>query len=161
MALTVHLFSVGNKAPAWVEQGFADYANRLTQDVQLKLIEIAPATSQSPKQLSSAQIEQYQKQEADRIQKKLTKYTCPVVALDFSGHSWSTDQLACQLKTWQQQHQQIVLLIGGANGLHPSLLTDQRWCLSALTFPHMLVRVIIAEQIYRAWSINQGHPYHK
>lgn len=163
MALTIHLLSIGNKPPAWVEQGFADYAARLTQDVQLKLVEIAPAARHSPKQLSDTQIEHYQRQEAENLQQKLAKLNAGVIALDLSGQAWSTPQLAEQLQHWQQQHQHIALLIGGANGLHSSCLqlASQRFSLSKLTFPHMLVRVMVAEQIYRAWSINQGHPYHK
>lgn len=163
MALTIHIFSIGNKPPDWVEQGFADYASRLTQDVQLKLIEIAPAARHSPKQLTDTQIENYQRQEAEHLRQKLSKLQCLVIALDLSGQAWSTTQLAAQLQHWQQHHQSIALLIGGANGLHSSCLqlASQRWCLSKLTFPHMLVRVMVAEQIYRAWTINQGHPYHK
>jgi 23S rRNA (pseudouridine1915-N3)-methyltransferase len=163
MALTIHLFSIGNKPPDWVEQGFTDYASRLTQDVQLKLVEIAPAARHSPKQLTDTQIEQYQRQEAEHLQQKLSKLNAGVVALDLSGQDWSTPQLAEQLHYWQRQHQHMALLIGGANGLHHSCLqwASQRWRLSKLTFPHMLVRVIVAEQLYRAWTINQGHPYHK
>ncbi len=163
MALTIHIFSIGNKPPTWVTQGFADYAARLTQDVQLKLIEIAPAARHSPKQLTDTQIEHYQRQEAEHLQQKLSKINGSMIALDLSGQPWSTPQLAKKLQQWQNQYQQIALLIGGANGLHNSCLqlATQRWCLSKLTFPHMLVRVMVAEQIYRAWSINQGHPYHK
>ncbi|MEM1080716.1 MAG: 23S rRNA (pseudouridine(1915)-N(3))-methyltransferase RlmH, partial [Pseudomonadota bacterium] len=86
-----------------------------------------------------------------------------VVALDSRGKAWSTAQLAQQLERWQMHGQPVHFLIGGANGLDDSILklADQRWSLGPLTLPHMLVRVLLAEQLYRAWTITQGHPYHR
>lgn len=86
-----------------------------------------------------------------------------VVALDLSGKAWSTPELAGQLENWSMDACDVSLLIGGPDGLDPRCLAraDQRWSLSNLTLPHPLVRVLLAEQIYRAWTITQNHPYHK
>ncbi|MFT4674339.1 MAG: 23S rRNA (pseudouridine1915-N3)-methyltransferase, partial [Reinekea sp.] len=86
-----------------------------------------------------------------------------VVALDLHGQAWSTEQLSGQLQHWREQAKDLVILIGGPDGLDPRALAraDQRWSLSNLTLPHPLVRVLLAEQVYRAWSISQNHPYHK
>jgi 23S rRNA (pseudouridine1915-N3)-methyltransferase len=85
------------------------------------------------------------------------------VALDLKGHSWSTEQLAEQAKQWRMDGRNVSLLVGGPDGLDPRALAlaDQKWSLSALTLPHPLVRVLLAEQLYRAWTLIQGHPYHK
>ncbi len=86
-----------------------------------------------------------------------------VVALEVGGKNWSTEQLAEQAENWQMSGQNVSLLVGGPDGLAPECLAqaDQKWSLSGLTLPHPLVRILLAEQIYRAWSIIQGHPYHK
>jgi len=86
-----------------------------------------------------------------------------VIALDVLGKSWSTEQLSGQLDQWLASGQDIVLLVGGPEGLSKACLqrADQKWSLSALTFPHPLVRVILAEQLFRAWSILSNHPYHR
>jgi len=86
-----------------------------------------------------------------------------VIALDVKGHGWSTGQLAGRLKEWMQDGRDISLLVGGPDGLADNCLqaAEQRWSLSPLTLPHPLVRVILAEQLYRAWSVNAGHPYHR
>lgn len=88
---------------------------------------------------------------------------CYVVALDVKGKSWSTEVLASRLQDWMASGRELSLLVGGPDGLSPACLAraDQLWSLSSLTFPHALVRVIIAEQFYRAWTITTGHPYHR
>ncbi len=88
---------------------------------------------------------------------------CHVVALDVKGKAWSTEQLADRLRDWMGAGRNVALLVGGPDGLHRDCLdrADQCWSLSALTYPHALVRVILAEQLYRAWSITVGHPYHR
>ncbi len=88
---------------------------------------------------------------------------CHVVALDVQGKSWSTEALASRLQDWMASGRELALLVGGPDGLSPACLSraDQRWSLSPLTFPHALVRVMIAEQFYRAWTITTGHPYHR
>jgi 23S rRNA (pseudouridine1915-N3)-methyltransferase len=86
-----------------------------------------------------------------------------VIALDVRGDSWDTPRLAQQLDGWMQAGADVAFLIGGADGLSAACLAraQQRWSLSMLTFPHMLVRVVLAEQLYRAWSLLSGHPYHR
>ena len=88
---------------------------------------------------------------------------CLVVALDVQGKAWSTEDLATKLQDWMASGRDLVLLIGGPDGLSPACLerADQRWSLSSLTFPHALVRVLVAEQLYRAWTVTIGHPYHR
>lgn len=86
-----------------------------------------------------------------------------VIALDIKGQLWSTEQLAAHLQKWQQAGKNIDLLIGGPEGLAPACLqaAQEKWSLSPLTFPHFLIKLLISEQIYRAWSILNHHPYHK
>ncbi|GAB4391719.1 MAG: 23S rRNA (pseudouridine(1915)-N(3))-methyltransferase RlmH [Gammaproteobacteria bacterium] len=155
--MKIKLIAVGQRMSAWVTAGYQEYAKRLTADYQLELIEIP-----TKKRLKHTHIEQLKQYEADLIKAKLSAHTLNI-ALDVTGKSLNTAQLAQQFAKWQQQAQDISLIIGGPEGLAPSLLAeaDLRWSLSALTFPHPLVRIILAEQIYRAWSINHNHPYHR
>ncbi|QQD20667.1 23S rRNA (pseudouridine(1915)-N(3))-methyltransferase RlmH [Venatoribacter cucullus] len=155
--MKLRLLAVGHKMPAWVEQGYAEYAKRLPADCALELVEIAPGH-----RAKNTSKEKAMQQEADALRKAIRPQDF-VVALDVKGHAWSTEQLAQQLDGWRMQGGDVALLIGGPDGMTPELLTlaRQRWSLSALTLPHPLVRVLLAEQLYRAWSILQGHPYHK
>jgi len=146
--MRIRLLSIGNKPPAWLKAGFEEYAKRMPASCQLELIEI-PAERNTAK--------------ADA---KLLASIHPdhhVVALDIKGKSWSTEELSTQLSSWLQQGRNMDLLIGGADGLSKACLekASQKWSLSPLTFPHLLVRVIVAEQLYRAHSILQKHPYHR
>lgn len=143
--------------PKWVEQGFNEYAKRLPNDCALELIEIQPGH-----RAKNTSKEKAMQQEALAIQKHLRPQD-HVVALDVLGKSWSTEQLAEQLDDWRMQGGDVALIVGGPDGLTPEVLAlaKQRWSLSNLTLPHPLVRVLLAEQLYRAWSILQGHPYHK
>ncbi len=155
--MKLRLLAVGHKMPAWVEQGYAEYAKRLPADCALELVEIAPGH-----RAKNTSKEKAMQQEAEALRKAIRPQDF-VVALDVKGHAWSTEQLAQQLDGWRMQGGDVALLIGGPDGMTPELLTlaRQRWSLSALTLPHPLVRVLLAEQLYRAWSILQGHPYHK
>ena len=102
---------------------------------------------------------------ADEGQRILAKLSDDewVVALDERGRNWSSPQLAKKLGTWMDSGRNVALLIGGADGLHPDVLAraDQKWSLSAAVYPHALVRVMVAEQLYRAWALRSGHPYHR
>ena len=155
--MKIRLLAVGHKMPSWVEQGMAEYAKRLPSDCALELVEIVPGhrAKNTPK-------EKAMQQEAQTILKALRPQD-HVVALDVLGKSWSTEQLAEQLNGWRMQGGDVALIVGGPDGLTAEVLSlaKQRWSLSALTLPHPLVRVLLAEQLYRAWSILQGHPYHK
>lgn len=155
--MKLRLLAVGHKMPAWVEQGYAEYAKRLPVDCALELVEISPGH-----RAKNTSKEKAMQQEADALRKAIRPQD-HVVALDVKGHSWSTEQLAEQLHGWRMQGGDVALLIGGPDGMTPDILAlaRQRWSLSALTLPHPLVRVLLAEQLYRAWSILQGHPYHK
>jgi 23S rRNA (pseudouridine1915-N3)-methyltransferase len=143
--------------PKWVTEGYQEYAKRLPRECSLVLKEIDPA-----KRNKSAKPQQMMEEEAKRIQAAIPK-GAHVVALDVLGKSWSTETLSENMKDWLQGGQDIALLIGGPDGLSPSCLqlARQRWSLSALTMPHPLVRVLLAEQLYRGWTLIQGHPYHR
>ena len=153
--MLIKLIAVGTKMPAGVETGFAEYSKRLPSDYQIQLIEIP-----SQKRTKSSVIEQVLEIEG---QKLLSAADSPIIALDRLGETVTTEQLAKYLQNWHDDHLNPSLLIGGPEGLSKSCLKRAyfKWSLSALTFPHPLVRVILAEQIYRAWSILNHHPYHR
>lgn len=143
--------------PDWVTLGFDEYSKRLPAGYTLKLTEITPE-----KRTKQADIPRITEKEGEKILAAI-KPGHLVIALDVKGQSWSTEQLATSLKTWHAENQNIDLLVGGPDGLSPRCLQHARikWSLSPLTLPHPLVRILLAEQLYRAWSIIQGHPYHR
>jgi len=155
--MKIKLIAVGHKMPHWVELAFQTYAQRLPKDCQLELIEIN-AAKRSKNQLANKWCEQ----EGLDILKVVTASDW-VIALDVKGASWTTEKLAKQIQNWQGKGCNISLLVGGPDGLSKACLNraNQTWSLSALTFPHPLVRVILAETIYRAWSVTVNHPYHR
>ncbi len=143
--------------PGWVVHAFELYASRMPRECAVQLIEI-PAEKRNKSQAASVCIER----EGGRLLAAIPK-DCWCVALDVTGRSWSTSDLAGYMQDWLQSGRDVALMIGGADGLSQACLqrADMRWSLSALTFPHPMVRVILAEQLYRAWSIIQNHPYHR
>lgn len=155
--MRILLLAVGQKMPAWVEQGYKEYAHRMPQEARLELKEIAPG-----KRGKNADINRIVQDEGQRIKAAIAKNN-RIVVLDVKGKIWSTEQLADRLSDWMQSGQDISLLVGGPEGLSEECrsLADEKWSLSALTFPHPLVRVILAEQLYRAWSVLRNHPYHR
>lgn len=155
--MKLRLLAVGTKMPAWVEHGYQEYAKRLPHDCALELVEIAPGH-----RAKNTSKEKAMQQEAEAL-KKAIRPQDHVVALDVKGKPWSTEQLSSHLSDWRMQGGDVALLIGGPDGMTADVLAlaKQRWSLSNLTLPHPLVRVLMAEQLYRAWSILQGHPYHK
>jgi 23S rRNA (pseudouridine1915-N3)-methyltransferase len=155
--MRIYLIAVGNRMPAWVEQGYREYAGRLTQDCILELIEITPQ-----KRTKSSDLERIRQQEGEALLAAIPK-GCKVIALDLRGKSWSTEQLSTQMESWMQGGQDVALLVGGPEGLSDACIerADQKWSLSPLTLPHPLVRVLVSEQLYRAWSILKHHPYHR
>jgi len=155
--MQIHLLAVGEKMPAWVQDGFSEYAKRLPHACRLTLKEIPPG-----RRGKNADVERAMQEEAERIEAALPQGV-RIVALDVTGKSWSTQRFSMELGAWMQDGRDVALLIGGPDGLHPSILAraEQRWSLSPLTFPHPLVRVVVAEQIYRAWSLLNNHPYHR
>jgi len=155
--LHIQLLCVGNKMPGWVTEGYAEYAKRMPRECELRLKEIAPGQRGKNADIARAIAEEGQKMQ-DAIPAGNR-----VVALDLGGQEWSTPQLAQTLARWLADGRNVSLLVGGPDGLAPACLerADERWRLSALTFPHPLVRVILAEQLYRAFSLLHNHPYHR
>jgi len=155
--MKIRLLAVGQKMPSWVTEGYQEYAKRLPSDCALELVEIAPGHRSK-----SSNKEKAMQQEADALKKALKPQEL-LLALDVKGKPWSTEQLADELRQWRMDGHDVALIIGGPDGIHPELLqmARKRWSLSNLTLPHPLVRVVVAEQIYRAWTLLQGHPYHK
>ena len=143
--------------PSWVEQGYNEYAQRLPAEARLEIKEIAPG-----KRGKNADIKRIIQQEGQRIVASIPKNS-HVVVLDVKGKPWSTEQLSERLDVWMQSGQDITLMIGGPEGLSEEcrLLGREHWSLSPLTFPHPLVRIIVAEQLYRAWTVLKNHPYHR
>ena len=153
----IHLLSVGTRMPKWAELGFQEYARRMPAETALRLVEIA-----SPARARSARAEQRRAMEAELLLAAVPKAAL-VVALDARGKSWSTEQLTEQLGSWRQSGRDVAMLVGGPDGLDATCLeqAELKWSLSALTLPHMLVRVVVAEQLYRASSLLRNHPYHR
>lgn len=143
--------------PAWVEAGYSEYAQRMPPEARLELKEIAAG-----KRGKNADVARILQDEGQRLQTAIPKNT-HIVALDVKGKSFTTEQLASRLGEWMQSGQDIVLLVGGPEGLSVECrdLAHEHWSLSTLTFPHPLVRIIVAEQLYRAWSVLKNHPYHR
>ncbi|NQY26890.1 MAG: 23S rRNA (pseudouridine(1915)-N(3))-methyltransferase RlmH [Piscirickettsiaceae bacterium] len=155
--MKLNLLAVGTKMPSWVTDGYQEYAKRMPRECSLNLHEIAPA-----KRGKSGSESQWMAEEGERILAAIPKEH-HVVALDVKGKPWSTEQLATQLQNWQADGRDVSLIVGGPDGLMDACLqrANQRWSLSALTLPHPLVRIVMAEQLYRAWTITQNHPYHR
>ncbi len=155
--MQIQLITIGNRMPNWVQQGYDDYAKRLPRECELVLKEIAPG-----KRGKNSDISRIIKEEGERLLKAIPSDT-RVVTLDIPGKAWTTPELAEALQRWLQSGQNIALLIGGPEGLSEAAKqrADESWSLSKLTLPHPLVRVIVAEQLYRAWSILHNHPYHR
>ncbi len=154
--MKIRLLTITHKSPAWIEDGYVEYVKRMPQ-ASLELIEIA-AEKRGP----NADIKRITEREGEKML-ALLKPSHHVIALDVKGQLWSTEMLAQHLASWQQAGRNIDLLIGGPEGLAASCLQKaaEQWSLSPLTFPHFLVRLIVAEQLYRAYSILQQHPYHR
>lgn len=146
--------------PAWVQQGYNEYAKRLPREISLEMVEI-PLGNRGQKN-SASLVEKARRKEGEAMLAALAPRD-HVVALDVLGKPWGTEQLSRELENWRMQGDNVSLLIGGPDGLAEDCLSRarQRWSLSPLTLPHPLVRVVLAEQIYRAWTLLAGHPYHK
>lgn len=153
----VTILAVARRAPAWVREGFGEYSKRLPRELKLELIEITPARRGGGRPL-----DQLLEAEAEAIRKSLPKDGL-FIALDEDGDTQSTLQLSVRLGEWLNGGTHVCFIIGGADGLHESIkkLAHEVWSLSSYTLPHALVRVLLAEQIYRAWCILRHHPYHR
>lgn len=155
--MRVHVVAVGERMPAWVSAGFATYAQRLPAHCALHLQEV-PAGKRG----KNADIQRVLDTEGARLL-ALLPATAYVIALERSGRTVTSTEWARLLADWLQHRSDVAFLIGGPEGLAPACLAraDAQWSLSALTLPHALVRVVLAEQIYRAWSQLNGLPYHR
>jgi 23S rRNA (pseudouridine1915-N3)-methyltransferase len=155
MRLTV--IAVGTRMPAWVEQGVAEYSKRLPRELQLCWREI-PLGHRG----KGADPDRARRRESEAVLKAIPEGD-RVIALDVAGRQRSTGALAADLEAWLMSGDSFSLLIGGPDGLGQECLSraEQRWSLGELTLPHPLVRIILAEQLYRAWTITVKHPYHR
>ncbi len=151
------LLAVGSRQPDWINNGFNEYCRRFPPHLSLELREIAAARRN--KSSSDAKNKQ---EEGERLLKTIPHDAC-VIALDERGQSINTRELSEKLSDWLHAGRDVVFMIGGADGLADQCLqrADWRWSLSPLTLPHGLVRVMVAEQLYRAHSLLEGHPYHR
>ena len=155
--LKIDLVAIGTRPPPWVVQGIEQYSSRIKSDCRFQILEIK--TSDRKKKQSVAT---YQEEEARLIGSHLIS-GARVIAMDSRGKIWSTQQFAGKVEVWSQQTNHFQFVIGGPDGLSDAIVSraDETWSLSNLTFPHFLVRVLLAEQIYRALMLNANHPYHK
>ena len=154
--MRVTLCAVGTRPPRWVEQGFTEYSRRLPKDNRLELVEIPAADRRNGRG-----VDRWKEEEADRLLQAAGDR--PRIVLDVGGRSWSTEDLAGRMEDWRMVGLDPVLLVGGPDGLAQRVLdgAEASWSLSALTLPHALVRILVAEQVYRAWTLITGHPYHR
>jgi 23S rRNA (pseudouridine1915-N3)-methyltransferase len=151
------IVAVGQRMPAWVDAAYADYAKRLPPEFALELREVKPEPrSDSRTALAALAIE------AERIRAALPK-RASVVILDERGREVSSQELSTSLQRWRENALPLALVIGGADGLDEGFKSEaaERLRLSSMTLPHGLARVLLVEQLYRAWSILQNHPYHR
>lgn len=158
--MRIRIIAVGTKMPDWVEQGYAEYAKRMPRDVTVEMLELPLAQRGKNTDIATAMAK-----EGEAMLAAIEKGGKgeQVIALDVKGKPWSTEQLAENLASWKMSGFNYCLLIGGPDGLAPECLTlaSVKWSLSPLTLPHPLVRILVIEQLYRACSILQNHPYHK
>lgn len=154
--MNLRLVAAGTKLPSWVNEGYNDYAKRFTPDYKLELIEVPLG------QRAGGDVVRAMQKEGERMLAALSGDPY-VVALQVGGKSMSTEQLAKFLETRAREGQPVAFCIGGPEGLAPAVdaRADLRWSLSALTLPHALARLMVAEALYRAVMVIKGHPYHR
>ncbi|WP_296044408.1 23S rRNA (pseudouridine(1915)-N(3))-methyltransferase RlmH [uncultured Alteromonas sp.] len=155
--MRIQVIAVGNKMPDWVSTGTNEFLRRFPADMPVTFTEIPPG-----KRGKNADIKRILQKEGEAMIAAIGK-SDKVVTLEVTGRPWDTPVLARQLDSWKMDGRDVSLLIGGPEGLAPACceLAEQRWSLSPLTLPHPLVRIIVAESLYRAWSVTQNHPYHR
>ena len=151
------LIAVGSKMPALVQSGYDEYARRFPRDLPLELVEVAAG-----KRGKNADIKRILELEGEKMLAAVPRGS-KIVTLEVTGDNWSSPVLAGKLIDWQRDGRDVCLLVGGPEGLAPACIaaSEAKWSLSALTLPHPLVRVVLAESLYRAWSICTNHPYHR
>jgi 23S rRNA (pseudouridine1915-N3)-methyltransferase len=149
--------SVGQRMPSWVCDGWAEYARRMPRELSLELREVPLA-----RRGRNADVPRLRRDEGAALLSSAGS-GARIVALDRGGSAWSTERLAQRVEAWMGEGRDCAFLIGGPDGLDPACLeaADEAWSLGPLTLPHPLVRVVLAEQLYRAWTILRNHPYHR
>ena len=155
--MRIRLISVASRMPRWVEQGYQEYAKRLPPELPLELVEI-PLTTRG----KNADVARLMRREGEQMLAAVQPGE-RIVTLEVNGRAWSTETLAEQLESWRLDARTVNLMVGGPEGLPDEVTarSDQRWSLSPLTLPHPLVPVLLAEQLYRGWTLLAGHPYHR
>jgi 23S rRNA (pseudouridine1915-N3)-methyltransferase len=151
------ILAVGHKMPSWITEGFNEYSKRMPRETKIELVEIKPEPRTTGKS-----VPQIMEAEAQRIQAALPKDVLRIV-LDERGKHWTTRQLTDHMKDWLSGGRDVAFIIGGADGLHETVRSSahQLLALSAMVLPHGMVRVLLAEQLYRAHSLLHNHPYHR
>lgn len=155
--MRLRVVAVGRRMPPWVDAGWDEYARRMPPELPLEITEVPLG-----RRGRNADIERLRRDEGAAVLAAVSDRD-HVVALDGRGSPWSTEKLAARLEHWMQSGQDVSLLVGGPDGLSAECLAaaGERWSLGPLTLPHPLVRVIVAEALYRAWTVTRGHPYHR
>lgn len=155
--MRLSVLAVGTRMPGWVNDGVKEYARRMPRQIQFGIEEISPGLRTARGNVAAAR-----EQEAKQLTRRAATADLRIV-LDEKGAPWTSMQLADQLRDWLQNVPHVALMIGGPDGVTDEIRdrADHLWSLSRLTLPHGLVRVVLAEQIYRAWTIVDGHPYHR
>lgn len=155
--MRLFILAVGHKMPGWIETAFAEYAKRMPPELRIVLKEIKPVDRSGSKTAATAMA-----LERERIEAALPK-SVRIIALDERGKDLTSVGLSQQLELWQQDGRDTAFLIGGADGLDPGLKAKAEGLIriSSMTLPHGVVRVMLAEQLYRAWTITTNHPYHR
>lgn len=154
--MKLRLIAVGQRMPAWVDAGYREYAARMPRELGLELIELplgSKGKSSDPRKAKAAEGAKLLDRSADMHR----------VVLDEQGTEWTSVELGRQLEGWMQGGRDVALLVGGPDGHSAEVqaTAEQRWSLSRMTLPHALVRVLVAEQLYRAWTLIANHPYHR
>lgn len=155
--MRLNIVAIGQRMPSWVTSGWTEYSKRFTRGFSLNLREV-PAIKRNRK----ADIDSIRQREGEALLAAVPPSSY-LVALDELGNQWSTAELATQLTEWMESSRDVTFLIGGPDGLSAACRdrAEMCWSLGKLTLPHPLVRVVLAEQLYRAWTITQNHPYHR
>ena len=155
--MVIHFITVGQKMPKWVQDGYAEYAKRLPKSCALNLVELPMA-----QRGKTGSVAKYKAEEAKRIIAAVPN-GAKLIVLDEHGQQVTTKQLADKVEDWMASGQDVALIVGGPDGLEKELIqqAEWKWGLSKLTMPHPMVRILVAEQIYRAYSVINNHPYHR
>lgn len=155
--MRITILAVGTRMPRWVVEGVDAYQKRLPPHIKLEIEEVPPGSRSARGAAASAM-----RKEAEALLKRAARAE-RVIALDERGKEWTSVELGRRMSEWQENASSVALMIGGPDGLADDCRqrAHETWSLSRLTLPHGLVRVVVAEQIYRAWTILQGHPYHR